>query len=711
MSRQQEEQEQNEKVKDTAAEGKPKAAGAADGKSGTASGPECPSGTADRSAGAQGAAGKEEREVREEDAKAESAVVEDEDDEDEEMEPKQKLRQILISAALLLAAYLIDRNMPGLAMWQRLLLYLVPYFAAGFDVLKEAGESIGHGEVFNEDFLMSIATIGALVIGFVPGGSPQFPEAVFVMLFFQVGELFEGIAEGNSRRAISQLLDIRPDFANVERDGAVEVVAPDEVRVGEVIVIKPGEKVPMDGTVLEGSSSLDTVALTGESAPRDVAAGDQILSGCVNQSGVLRVRVGKAFGESTAAKILDLVENAGEAKSRSEHFISRFARVYTPIVVLAAVVLAFVPPVLSGDFAANFATWLLRALTFLIVSCPCALVVSVPLAFFGGIGAASKIGVLIKGSSFMDSLAKAGTVVFDKTGTLTKGVFEVTTLHPEKISEKELLHLAAHVERYSTHPIAVSLRNAFGNEDDGWVEDVAEVAGQGIRARVNGRTVCVGNTKMMDAVGAVWRDCGEPGTIIHVAIDGVYAGHIHISDVVKPDAAEAIASLKKLGVRKTVMLTGDREKVAARVAGELGVDAYHAELLPADKVRNVEKLLAEKTGPEGGTLVFVGDGINDAPVLARADVGIAMGAMGSDAAIEAADVVLMDDKPSKIARAIRISRRTIAIARQNIVLAIVIKIAILILAALGLCPMWLAVFGDTGVLLICVLNAARTLKA
>ncbi len=710
--RQQEEQEQNEKVKDTAAEGKPKAAGAADGKSGTASGPECPSGTADRSAGAQGAAGKEEREVREEDAKAESAVVEDEDDEDEEMEPKQKLRQILISAALLLAAYLIDRNMPGLAMWQRLLLYLVPYFAAGFDVLKEAGESIGHGEVFNEDFLMSIATIGALVIGFVPGGSPQFPEAVFVMLFFQVGELFEGIAEGNSRRAISQLLDIRPDFANVERDGAVEVVAPDEVRVGEVIVIKPGEKVPMDGTVLEGSSSLDTVALTGESAPRDVAAGDQILSGCVNQSGVLRVRVGKAFGESTAAKILDLVENAGEAKSRSEHFISRFARVYTPIVVLAAVVLAFVPPVLSGDFAANFATWLLRALTFLIVSCPCALVVSVPLAFFGGIGAASKIGVLIKGSSFMDSLAKAGTVVFDKTGTLTKGVFEVTTLHPEKISEKELLHLAAHVERYSTHPIAVSLRNAFGNEDDGCaVEDVAEVAGQGIRARVNGRTVCVGNTKMMDAVGAVWRDCGEPGTIIHVAIDGVYAGHIHISDVVKPDAAEAIASLKKLGVRKTVMLTGDREKVAARVAGELGVDAYHAELLPADKVRNVEKLLAEKTGPEGGTLVFVGDGINDAPVLARADVGIAMGAMGSDAAIEAADVVLMDDKPSKIARAIRISRRTIAIARQNIVLAIVIKIAILILAALGLCPMWLAVFGDTGVLLICVLNAARTLKA
>ena len=702
MSRQRAEQEQNEEAKSTAKESaEARDVHEEDGKM---------------------------REARGEDAKAEGAVVEDEEEEDEEeeMEPKQKLRQILISAALLLAAYLIDRNMPGLAMWQRLLLYLVPYLAAGFDVLREAGESIGHGEVFNEDFLMSIATIGALVIGFVPGGSPQFPEAVFVMLFFQVGELFEGIAEGNSRRAISQLLDIRPDFANVERGGAVEVVAPDEVQVGEVIVIKPGEKVPMDGTVLEGTSSLDTVALTGESAPRDVAAGDQILSGCVNQSGVLRVRVEKAFGESTAAKILDLVENAGEAKSRSEHFISRFARVYTPIVVLAAAVLAFVPPILSGDFAADFATWLLRALTFLIVSCPCALVVSVPLAFFGGIGAASRIGVLIKGSSFMDGLAKAEIVVFDKTGTLTKGVFEVTTLHPEKISEKELLHLAAHVERYSTHPIAVSLRNAFGNENDGCeVEDVTEVAGQGIRARVNGRTVCVGNTKMMDAVGAVWRDCGEPGTIIHVAIDGGYAGHIHISDVIKPDAAEAIASLKKLGVRKTVMLTGDRERVAARVAGELGLDEYHSELLPADKVANVERLLGEtagsgeaagseksdRRGRKKGTLVFVGDGINDAPVLARADVGIAMGAMGSDAAIEAADVVLMDDKPGKIAKAIRISRRTIAIARQDIVLAIAIKIAILILAAFGLCPMWLAVFGDTGVLLICVLNAARTLKA
>ena len=633
-------------------------------------------------------------------------------DEEEEMDPKHKLIQIIVSTALLILAAVITKLNPDLAMWQKLLIFLVPYFAAGFDVLKEAGEGIGHGEVFNEDFLMVVATIGALLIGFVPGGSENFAEAVFVMLFFQVGELFEGIAEGNSSRAVSQLLDIRPDTANVERGGSVQVVNPADVRIGETVVIKPGEKVPMDGTVIEGKSSLNTVALTGESAPRDVEEGDMILSGCVNESGVLRVRVTKEFGESTASKILDLVENASGKKSKSEKFIARFAKVYTPIVVFSAVFVAFIPPLASGNFTANFASWLIRALTFLIVSCPCALVVSVPLAFFGGIGAASKNGVLIKGSGFMDSLAQTDTIVFDKTGTLTKGVFEVTTLHPECISEHELLHLAAHVERYSTHPIAVSLRNAFGNEDDGCeVEDVIEVAGQGIRARVNGRTVCVGNSKMMDAVGAVWRDCGEPGTIIHVAIDGVYAGHIHISDVVKPDAAEAIASLKKLGVRKTVMLTGDREKVAARVAGELGVDAYQAELLPADKVRGVEQLLAEKTGPEDGTLVFVGDGINDAPVLARADVGIAMGAMGSDAAIEAADVVLMDDKPSKIARAIRISRRTIAIARQNIVLAIVIKIAILILAALGLCPMWLAVFGDTGVLLICVLNAARTLKA
>lgn len=661
----------------------------------------------------------EEEKLREaekaEKAKAEVREEEDEEDEGEEeeedeMEPKQKLIQIIAASLLLIAAVLVTNAFPELAMWQKLLIFLIPYAAAGFDVLKEAMEHIGEGEIFDEDFLMCIATIGALLIGFVPGGKEQFAEAVFVMLFFQVGELFEGIAEGNSERAISQLLDIRPDTANVERGGEVLVVSPEEVAVGETVVIRPGEKVPMDGVVLEGTSSLDTVALTGESVPRDVTAGDPILSGCVNQSGVLRVRVEKEFGESTAAKILELVQHAGSKKSRSEKFISRFAGIYTPIVVFAAIALALIPPMLTGDFAGSFAAWLLRALTFLIVSCPCALVVSVPLAFFGGIGAASKAGILIKGSSYMDALAKADTVVFDKTGTLTKGVFEVTTLHSEKMDEKELLHLAAHVERYSTHPIAVSLRTAFGNEADGCaVESVEEVAGQGIRAVVNGRTVCVGNSKMMDAIGAKWKSCDEAGTIIHVAVDGVYAGHIHISDIEKPDAKKAIAELKVLGVGHTVMLTGDREEVAKRVASDLGLDEYHAELLPADKVSGVEQLLQNRK--EGASLVFVGDGINDAPVLARADIGVAMGAMGSDAAIEAADVVLMDDQPSKIAKAVRISRSTLAIAKQNIVFAIVVKVGILILAAFGLAPMWLAVFGDTGVLILCVLNSMRALKA
>ena len=645
-------------------------------------------------------------EVREE----EEEEDEGEEEEEDEMEPKQKLIQIIAASLLLIAAVLVTNAFPELAMWQKLLIFLIPYAAAGFDVLKEAMEHIGEGEVFDEDFLMCIATIGALLIGFVPGGKEQFAEAVFVMLFFQVGELFEGIAEGNSERAISQLLDIRPDTANVERGGEVLVVSPEEVAVGETVVIRPGEKVPMDGVVLEGTSSLDTVALTGESVPRDVTAGDPILSGCVNQSGVLRVRVEKEFGESTAAKILELVQHAGSKKSRSEKFISRFAGIYTPIVVFAAIALALIPPMLTGDFAGSFAAWLLRALTFLIVSCPCALVVSVPLAFFGGIGAASKAGILIKGSSYMDALAKADTVVFDKTGTLTKGVFEVTTLHPEEMDEKELLHLAAHVERYSTHPIAVSLRTAFGNEADGCaVESVEEVAGQGIRAVVNGRTVCVGNSKMMDAIGAKWKSCDEAGTIIHVAVDGVYAGHIHISDIEKPDAKKAIAELKVLGVGHTVMLTGDREEVAKRVASDLGLDEYHAELLPADKVSGVEQLLQNRK--EGASLVFVGDGINDAPVLARADIGVAMGAMGSDAAIEAADVVLMDDQPSKIAKAVRISRSTLAIAKQNIVFAIAVKVGILILAAFGLAPMWLAVFGDTGVLILCVLNSMRALKA
>lgn len=643
----------------------------------------------------------------------EAEEEEEEEDDKDEMPPKQKFIQICISTGLLIAAYVICGK-AHLPMWAQLLIYLVPYLSAGYDVLIEAVEDIAHGEAMEEDFLMTVSTVGALLIGFVPGGEPMFAEAVFVMLFFQVGELFEGIAEGNSSRAISQLLDIRPDTANVERDGKVITVAPDDVQVGETIVIRPGEKVPMDGVIIEGSTSLDTVALTGESAPRDATVGDQILSGCVNQSGVVRARVEKAFGESTAAKILDLVKHASGAKSKSEKFITRFAKIYTPIVAGAAVILAFVPPIIIGavtgtGFMGSFADWLLRALTFLIVSCPCALVVSVPLAFFGGIGAASKNGILVKGSSFMDSLAKTDTVVFDKTGTLTKGVFEVTSLHPDRITADELLHLAAHVERYSAHPIATSIKAAFGKEDDGCqVDDVEEVAGQGVRAKVNGRTVFVGNIRMMDAVGARWKSCDDPGTMIHVAIDGKYAGHIHISDVEKPDAKEAITDLKKVGVRKTVMLTGDRKEVADRVASDLGIDEYRAELLPADKVDNVEKLIGEKAAD--GSLVFVGDGINDAPVLARADVGIAMGAMGSDAAIEAADVVLMDDKPSKIAKAINISRHTISIAKQNIIIAIVIKVAILILAAFGLAPMWLAVFGDTGVLLICIANSARTLN-
>ena len=626
-----------------------------------------------------------------------------------EMSPKAKMTQILVAAGLLIAAYLAEHFLPNLTMVQMLLIFLVPYLVAGFDVLRESVENIVHGEIFGEAFLMSIATIGALLIAFVPGGEPQFAEAVFVMLFFQIGEWFEGIAEGNSEKAISQLMDIRPDSANVERDGVVLTVAPEEVRIGEIVVVRPGEKVPMDGTVIEGTSALNTVALTGESVPRDVKTGDAILSGCVNTSGVLRVKVEKAFGESTAAKILDLVKNAGSKKSKSENFITRFARIYTPIVVCAAVILAVVPPLVSGDFMANFAMWLLRALTFLIVSCPCALVISVPLTFFGGIGAASKNGILIKGSSYMDALSKTDTVVFDKTGTLTKGVFEVTTLHPEMMDEHELLHMAAHVERFSTHPIAESLRAAFGDEDDGCnVSEAEEIVGHGIRAKVNGKTVCVGNTKMMDAVGAKWKSCDEGGTIIHVSVDGTYIGHIHISDVVKNDAEDAIKKLKAEAVRQTVMLTGDRQSVAEKVAAELKLDAYHAELLPADKVDHVEKLMHNK--PDGKSLVFVGDGINDAPVLARANVGIAMGALGSDAAIEAADVVLMDDQPSKIAKAIGISRRTISIAKQNITIALAIKIGILVLAASGLAPMWLAVFGDTGVMLICVLNATRALK-
>ena len=627
------------------------------------------------------------------------------------MEKENKIRfaRIILSAALLGVAVLVEKKC-DLSVWQLLLVYLIPHLIAGYDTLLEAGENILKGDLFDEDFLMSIATIGALCIGFLPGAETQFPEAVFVMLFFQVGELFEDIAEGRSRKSISALMDIRPDTANVERDGKVMTVNPEEVKVGEIIVVKPGEKVPMDGIVLEGTSSLNTVALTGESVPRSISKDDDIISGCVNLTGVIRAKVTKAFGESTASKILDLVENASENKSKSESFISRFARLYTPVVVIAALVLAFIPPVLSGDFGGTFATWLYRALTFLIVSCPCALVISVPLSFFGGIGGASSKGILIKGSNYLEALAKVGTVVFDKTGTLTEGVFDVTAVHPEVIDQKELLHLAAHVERYSTHPIAISLKNAYPDEADGCsVENVEEIAGHGVRAVVNGKTVCVGNTKMMDAVGAQWKPCEKNGTIVHVSVDGDYVGHIVVSDRIKADSADAIKALKAEGVTKTVMLTGDKREVGEYVASAIGLDEFHAELLPADKVSELEKLLKNK--PSGKTLAFVGDGINDAPVLARADLGIAMGGLGSDAAIEAADVVLMDDKPSQIALGVKIARKTLRLARENTFFAIFIKLLVLVLAVLGIATMWMAVFADVGVTVLAVLNAMRALRA
>ena len=623
---------------------------------------------------------------------------------------RRRIILIAVTAVLLAGAVIIEKHCT-LPTWQLLLVYLIPYMLVGAPTLKEAAEGIAHGDVFNENFLMTVATLGALCIGFLPGAETEFPEAVFVMLFFAVGEIFETYAEGRSRDSISHLMDIRPDTVEVERNGRVETVPPEEVRVGEVIVIRPGEKVPLDGTVIEGTSSLNTVALTGESMPRDVSTGDEVISGCINLSGVLRVRTTRSFGESTVSKILRLVESADGQKSRSESFITRFARVYTPIVVFAALLLAFLPPLFSeAGFSASFATWLHRALIFLVVSCPCALVISVPLTFFGGLGGASRKGILIKGSSYMDTLARIGTVVFDKTGTLTKGEFAVEAVHPEDFNENELLHLAAHVEHFSTHPIGEALRAAFPNEatDGCSVTDVEEIAGQGIKACVEGRTVCVGNTRMMDSVGAGWHDCHRAGTIIHVAVDGKYAGHIVINDRVKEDSAEAVAALKHLGVSRTVMLTGDREEVARDVAVRLGLDAYHAALLPADKVSYLEQLLASK--PADRSLAFVGDGINDAPVLKRADVGIAMGGLGSDAAIEAADVVLMDDRPTKIATAIAIARRTLRIARQNIWFAVGVKVTILALATVGLGTMWMAVFADVGVTVLAVLNAMRALR-
>lgn len=631
-------------------------------------------------------------------------------DEHEEGSLRGKVVFIAITAVLLGVAVLVEKYCQ-LATWQQLLIYLVPYLLIGRETLCEAAEGIAKGDVFNEDFLMSVATIGALTIGFLPGAETEFPEAVFVMLFFQVGELFEGYAEGRSRDSIAHLVNIRPDVAHVEREEKVQNIAPDAVRVGEVVVVRPGEKVPLDGVVEEGTSSLNTVALTGESLPREVAEGDEIMSGCINLTGVLRVRTTKCFGESTVSKIIQLVETADENKSRSESFITRFARVYTPIVVCAALLLAFIPPLFAEvGFAASFATWLHRALIFLVVSCPCALVISVPLTFFGGLGGASRHGILVKGSNFMDVLARLNTVVFDKTGTLTRGVFSVEAVHPDHFNERELLHLAAHVEHFSTHPIGAALRAAFPQEStDGCrISEVKEIAGRGIRAVVEGRQVCVGNARMMEDLGAKLHDCHLVGTVVHVAVDGVYAGHIVINDKVKDDSQEAISLLKREGVRRMVMLTGDRELVAANVARKLGMDEYHAELLPADKVALVERLLSEK--PSTGSLAFVGDGINDAPVLKRADVGIAMGALGSEAAIDAADVVLMDDSPSKIALAVRIARRTIRIARENVGFAIGVKVAILVLATMGLGTMWMAVFADVGVTVIAVLNAMRALR-
>ncbi len=593
-------------------------------------------------------------------------------------------------------------------------LYLVPYLIIGYDILWKAFKGVKNRQPFDESLLMAIATLGAIILAIYEDG--DYTEAIGVMLFYQIGEWFQSYAVGKSRRNISELMDIRPDYANVEREnGQLEAVDPDEVEVGTIIVVKPGEKIPIDGEVVEGSSTLNTSALTGESLPREVESGDEVISGCININGLLKIRTTKEFGESTVSKILDLVENASSRKSKAEGFISKFARVYTPAVVAAAIALALVPPFVRMGFMgvpADWDVWIYRALTFLVISCPCALVISIPLSFFAGIGGASKAGVLVKGSNYLETLSKVKTVVFDKTGTLTKGVFQVTAAHPQEMSEKELLHLAAHVERYSTHPIAASLRAAYPNESDSCrVEAVEEIAGQGIRAHVNGNVVCVGNSKMMEAVGAEWYDCHRhaAGTVIHVSINGRYAGHVIISDVVKETSKAAIAALKSVGVARTVMLTGDAKEVADAVAKELGIDQVRSELLPADKVQNVEELLLENKG--NGNLAFVGDGINDAPVLTRADIGIAMGAMGSDAAIEAADVVLMDDDPMKISQAIRISRKCLAIVNQNTWFSIGIKLVVLLLGAVGIANMWFAIFADVGVMILAVLNAMRALFA
>ena len=612
------------------------------------------------------------------------------------MDKKQKkmLLRILASGALLILVSLLPLSGPV-----RLAAFLIPYLLIGWDILWKAGRNIAHGQVFDENFLMALATVGALVIG-------EYPEAVFVMLFYQVGELFQSFAVGKSRRSISSLMDIRPDYANLERDGALEEVDPEDVAVGDVIVVKPGERVPLDGVVLEGSSTLNTAALTGESLPREVSPGGDVVSGCINLSGVLRVQVTKAFEESTVSRILELVENASSRKAKAEAFITKFARYYTPAVVIAAALLALIPPLF---FHGVWSDWLSRACSFLVISCPCALVISVPLAFFGGIGGASRAGVLVKGGNYLEVLARTEVVVFDKTGTLTRGVFNVTAIHPDRCDESTLLELAALAECWSDHPISRSIKDAWGKEiDSARVAGVEELSGRGVRALVDGRTVWAGNDKLMEEAGVSWHPCHKTGTTVHVAVDGEYMGHLVISDEVKPDAAQAIADLRQAGVRRTVMLTGDARAVGEAVAAELGLDEVHAQLLPADKVARVEELLDRRSS--GGALAFVGDGINDAPVLSRADIGIAMGALGSDAAIEAADVVLMDDKPSKIAVAIRIARRTLTIVRQNITFALGVKFLVLFLGAIGKASMWEAVFADVGVSVIAILNSMRTLR-
>ena len=615
---------------------------------------------------------------------------------------------ITIATLLLCLSMWIEHHFDW-EVWQLLIAYLVPYMLVGHETLYEAWQGLRHGDALNEHFLMTVATIGALCIGFMPGGEPEFAEAVAVMLFFQVGELFEGYAEGQSRRSIAHLMDLRPDSATVMRDGKEQRVAPESITVGETIVVSPGERVPIDGIVLDGTSQMDTAALTGESIPRHVAAGNEVLSGCINLSGVLRIQTTKPYGQSTVARIISLVQNAGDRKSKSETFIARFARIYIPIIVFAAVALALVPPLLLCDFAGLFPIWLHRALIFLVVSCPCALVISVPLTFFGGIGGASRQGILVKGANYMDTLAKVDTVVFDKTGTLTEGCFKVTSVHSETNDSHYLLHMAAHAERYSTHPIAAALKQSFPEEatDGCEVDKVEEVPGQGIRAFIQGRKISVCNSRLMKAEGVNWQESSEIGTIVHVSIDGIYAGYIVINDRAKADSAEAIEKLKDMGVKRTVMLTGDQKAAGEAMAKELKLDEWHAELLPADKVSEVERLMnsASKTGK----LAFVGDGINDAPVLARADVGIAMGALGSEAAIESADVVLMDDSPAKVATAIRIARRTHRIAQENVGFAIGVKVAVLGLAAAGLATMWMAAFADVGVTVLAVLNAMRTL--